>query len=260
MDTLLIVEDEKMIRLGIKVMAYRSGVPIARILDCSDGAQALEILRSEAVDGMITDIHMPRMDGIALARAMQALPRVPVTIVLSGYDSFPYAVEMMRCGIKDYILKPVERGRLTAALRKMDAEVSKARVEQHYPDSRSANTTAASPSAEKMRKAIIFMQENYYRGINMTEVSNYVSMNYTQFSDTFKEITKQNFVTYLQNIRLEQAKRLLRTTDLRVCDIGCKVGYQDEKHFLKVFRAVTGVSPSAFRKGQTVSDNKEDSQ
>ena len=66
MNTVLIVEDEKMIRQGIKIMVQRSGVPVNVIIECSNGQTALEILQNQEVDVMFTDIRMPKMDGIEL--------------------------------------------------------------------------------------------------------------------------------------------------------------------------------------------------
>ena len=88
MNTLLIVEDEKMIRQGIKAMALRSQVPIDMIMECKNGIEALEILQNQEVDVVITDIRMPKMDGITLVREMQKCDHVPMIIVISGYDDF----------------------------------------------------------------------------------------------------------------------------------------------------------------------------
>lgn len=63
MNTLLIVEDEKLIRQGIKIMIQRSGVPVQNIIECNNGQTALEILQSQPVDVMFTDIRMPKMKG-----------------------------------------------------------------------------------------------------------------------------------------------------------------------------------------------------
>ena len=58
---------------------------------------------------MFTDIRMPKMDGLTLVNKMEELSQKPVVIVLSGYDEFSYAVEMMKHGVRDYILKPIKR-------------------------------------------------------------------------------------------------------------------------------------------------------
>ena len=116
MKTVLIVEDEKMIRQGIKTMIMRSGVPIETIMECNNGETALEILKEQEIDVMFTDIRMPKMDGIELVQKMQSLEHIPLTVAISGYDDFAYAVEMLRNGVREYILKPIEREKITEIL------------------------------------------------------------------------------------------------------------------------------------------------
>ncbi len=125
MHTLLIVEDEKMIRQGIKTMVQRSKVPVDNILECNNGEMALEILKMQHVDVMFTDIRMLKMDGITLVKAMQDLPHVPLTVAISGYDDFSYAVELMRMGVREYILKPLDREKIKEVLEKLNAEILK---------------------------------------------------------------------------------------------------------------------------------------
>ena len=62
MRTLLLVEDEKLIRQGIKSIIERSGVEIDEIIECNNGEAALEILKNKEIDIMFTDIRMPKMD------------------------------------------------------------------------------------------------------------------------------------------------------------------------------------------------------
>ena len=95
-----------------------------------------------------------------------------------------------------------------------------------------------------------YIHENYYKDLNMAQVSNYVSMNYSLFSLAFKEYTGVNFVNYLKNMRIREAKRLLVETDLKITDISHKVGYENDKHFMKIFKNICGVSPSDYRKNQ----------
>jgi len=123
MKTVLIVEDEKMIRQGIKSMVQRSGVPVEVIMECNNGEMALEILKEQKVDVMFTDIRMPKMSGIELVKAMQECEHIPLTVAVSGYDDFSYAVEMMRQGVHEYILKPVDRDKIKEILEKFNAEI-----------------------------------------------------------------------------------------------------------------------------------------
>ena len=92
----------------------------------------------------------------------------------------------------------------------------------------------------------------------MAVVSNEVSMNYSLFSVLFKQYVGTNFVSYLQSIRLEEARRLLRETDLRINEIGRKVGFADDKNFLKVFKAAQGVTPNEYRRACQYAENNSE--
>jgi YesN/AraC family two-component response regulator len=129
MKKLLIVEDEKMIRQGIKSIAMRAPVSIEQIIECKNGEEAFEVVKNEVIDVMITDIRMPGKDGITLVKEIQALPHVPKTVVISGYDDFNYAVELLRCGAKDYLLKPIEREKIFDVLTKLEKELCEEKEE-----------------------------------------------------------------------------------------------------------------------------------
>ena len=81
----------------------------------------------QRVDVMFTDIRMPKMDGLTLVNKMEELSQKPVVIVLSGYDEFSYAVEMMKHGVRDYILKPIKRETIEQLLENLERELSETR-------------------------------------------------------------------------------------------------------------------------------------
>ena len=97
MKTVLIVEDEKLIRQGLRKMIQRSGVPVEVIMECNNGETALEILKEQSIDVMFTDIRMPKMDGIELVERMQECEHIPLTVAISGYDDFNYAT--IKCSL-----------------------------------------------------------------------------------------------------------------------------------------------------------------
>ncbi len=101
---------------------------------------------------------------------------------------------------------------------------------------------------QKIQQAVEYIEKNYASDLNMAVVSNYISMNYSLFSYSFKQYTGSNFVNYLKDIRMKEAKRLLKETDMRIVEISQAVGYENEKHFMKLFKAACGVSPSEYRK------------
>jgi len=106
---LLIADDEKTIRAGlIKIIKDHYTLPL-EILEAKNGEEAWKVLQEEHPDILITDIRMPKLDGIELMRLVSTLEERPVMIVLSGYDEFAYARESIRHGVQSYILKPVDK-------------------------------------------------------------------------------------------------------------------------------------------------------
>ena len=477
MKTLLLVEDEKLIRQGMRSMIERSGVDIEEIIECNNGEKALEVLKEQPVDVMFTDIRMPKMDGITLVGEVQKLDEKPLIAAISGFDDFEYAVEMLRNGVKEYILKPVDRNKIQEVLEKFDNIINERENQQiknkknayrqlqymlfydnvtdieieniclivnryiplnnfvvicfgkkdedidltvtnkyyyvqgqehmdviicnpHYKEEilnklekhnigisnvyynfmdvkqafceaaemrrtafetctpivdattytamekeygygvklmmQTANLICSNKLNEaleqleifvegvknrkypinefqeqmkliilttmkvyekslknkehevfelldifsyqnideymdvvrgwikgfdelvsdnideqktglKMQKAIEYIKENYATDLNMAVVSNYISMNYSLFSFNFKQYTGTNFVNYLKNFRVGQAKKLLTETDMKVNEISRAVGYEHEKHFMKTFKSITGLTPSQYR-------------
>lgn len=99
----------------------------------------------------------------------------------------------------------------------------------------------------EMKKAVEYIQANYNRDLNMAIVSNHVSLNYSYFSQVFKEYTGQSFVNYLKKVRIEKAKELLEQTEDKVYEIGEKVGFENAKQFIRVFKELEGISALEFR-------------
>lgn len=96
-------------------------------------------------------------------------------------------------------------------------------------------------------RAISYIQDHYHEDLNMAMVSNHVSLNYSYFSQVFKDYTGETFVSYLRKLRLQKAKELLMTSDMKVYEISSSVGFENVKHFTRVFKEVEGVSPLEYR-------------
>ncbi len=484
MNKILVVEDEKLIRQGIVSMIRRSGIPVAEIGEAANGEAAMELIAGQQFDVVFTDIRMPKMDGLTLVKELRKLAAPPVMIAVSGYDEFNYAVEMLRAGAREYILKPIERDVLVRLLGRLEEEISQknateqghisigyqqlkywmlndlmtaaetdilvsqygewffaaeyvvcctnntkgiaasgehhiylsdvgahelyiieandepdvweqllqgryvgisprhcglrelktafqeaadARQEAFWRDKRviiykpsegtgeadipdkdihltvqqmgSSQEKAARryiseifyqgrrgsyPAAvmeksirlllqllqemygtvlemqpdtadlfgplyvhdcaekleqslnqwldrlseklwrdyddyrnkQKIKQAVLYIHENYNTDLNMAVVSNAISMNYSLFSHTFKLYTGSKFVDYIKELRIKEARILLETTDLKIHEISQKIGYENEKHFMKTFKIVCGVSPTEYRKNMLHKTNK----
>lgn len=129
MYSVFLVEDEIVIRDGLKTSFPWSQYGFTYVGDAADGEMALPLIRQTKPDVLITDIRMPFMDGIALSKLVKKeLPGTRI-IIISGYDDFAYAQEAISIGVDKYILKPVTRDKLAEVMsdarKRLDAEQQK---------------------------------------------------------------------------------------------------------------------------------------
>lgn len=107
MYTLLIADDEPLIRNGVKKIIDWESLGFSKIFLAEDGQEALDIIRENHVDLVLTDIVMPFMDGLELSEILaKEFPQIHV-VILTGHEEFEYAQKSVSLGVKNYILKPI---------------------------------------------------------------------------------------------------------------------------------------------------------
>lgn len=126
MKKLLVVDDENIIREGLKTMIQGSVPGIDEILEAKNGDEALEIITREQIDILMADLHMPGMSGMELIRQVRARDKRMAIIVLSGYSEFAYAQGAIQYKVLHYLLKPVKRAELFDVLQSAVSELDEA--------------------------------------------------------------------------------------------------------------------------------------
>lgn len=250
MRKILLVEDEKIIRYGIYVMIENSGIPYREITECRNGREAVACLEKDRYDLVLTDIKMPIMNGLELSKWIHEtmdFNHMPLIVAISGYAEFEYVKKMMKFQAIDYLLKPVDREELSKVLWHAEELLRTKGIEENEEEMSDSRAAMTYISRNKMQQAVDYIRKNYMKSLDMAEVSNHVSMNYSMFSSTFKEYTGGNFSTYLKKLRIEKSKKLLMNTDMCINEISQKVGLEDARHFTKIFKEETGLSPTLFR-------------
>ncbi|MEC0228673.1 response regulator transcription factor [Paenibacillus alba] len=105
----LIVDDEPVIRRGLMKMAELYAPAFSKIQTAENGEAALERIRASEPDLVLTDVRMPKMDGLELCRIIyEEFPHIK-TVVISGYSDFEYAQKSVNYGVRHYLLKPVTK-------------------------------------------------------------------------------------------------------------------------------------------------------
>lgn len=116
---LLIVDDEELIRQGLRARLAYLEIETDEIFEASNGKEALEIVKNNSVDVVITDIRMPDMDGLTMIQEIQKIQEHIQFMVLSGYAEFSYAETAINLGVKAYLLKPVSNEELKKSFQKI---------------------------------------------------------------------------------------------------------------------------------------------
>ena len=109
----LMVDDEEIVRRGFRRKIDWDSLEFEFLEPCENGEQAIEAIETLHPDVVMTDIYMPRVDGLAVAEhAAQHHPDI-VIVILSGYDEFEYAQKAIKSKVFEYVLKPVTSRDLT---------------------------------------------------------------------------------------------------------------------------------------------------
>lgn len=132
MYSLLLVDDEPLIRRGIARIVDWASLGIDQIFEAGDGEEALEIVRSRPVNLVLTDIVMPFMDGIELAGILHRdYPEISV-VIATGHEDFEYARQSIDLGVCSYILKPIGAKNLYAKMSEIIAGIRKEDENRRY--------------------------------------------------------------------------------------------------------------------------------
>ena len=110
-----------------------------------------------------------------------------------------------------------------------------------------------------MKKALKYVNAHYTEEITLDDVASSVFLSPTYFSKLFSEEMGCRFTAYLNKVRIDKSKLLLKSTNIALVDIAGLVGYEDQSYFTKVFKRVSGVSPGKYREsgGRTISPSQE---
>lgn len=154
---MLIVDDEPLTRRYFLDYVERLDAEWTCAGEAADGEEALALLDAGgAYDLVVTDIRMPGMSGLELARRLHARPGAPHVVVLSGHDEFTLAKEAMEYGVHAYLLKPVVKEEVVDMLRKLAARLSAERMEEAaYRSLLSLSSEAKAQVARNVLRAII---------------------------------------------------------------------------------------------------------
>ena len=236
--SVLLVDDEIMIREGFKRLFDWEAHDCLIVGEAADGMEALAQIDNLQPDIVIMDINIPIMNGLKVIQLSRIKHPNTAFVIVSGYDDFSYCREALRLQITDYILKPVDYEEFGACIDHLKIAIfENQKMEQ------------ADEEGEHTIVGIVrYMQEHLNEEISLNILAEEFHLSAQYISQLFKNEIGVNFLSYLTNIRIEQAKKLLLSTDYAVAEISERVGYSDYRVFTKAFKKAEGVTPSQYRR------------
>ncbi|ULO05910.1 response regulator [Paenibacillus sp. 19GGS1-52] len=153
---ILIIDDEEPLREAINILGDWKGLGVDQVLEATDGNVGLSMLRQHKIDIALVDMKMPELNGSELLQIIELEFPNLLTIVVSGYNDFEYTRQAIRSKVVDYLLKPVNRVDLNAALRKgIDMLEAKREKESEFINKNITLNMSIPKLKEKMYLSII---------------------------------------------------------------------------------------------------------
>lgn len=249
--TVLVVEDNQELRQFL-VSGLSS---VFNVIEAENGQVALDILKEEEADLIVTDVMMPVMDGVKLCKLVKQnihTCHIPV-YMLSAKSDVKYQLEGLQVGADDYIAKPFSMKVLRTKI--MNVLRTRYRVFERYSHTMEVEPekiTNNSFDEEMIRNAIAVVEKNMDNVEFSTEqFAREMNMSRSNLHLKLKAITGKSAIDFIHKIRFNRACQLLKEGKYTVAEVSFMVGYNSPSYFAARFKKFVGCLPTEYgRKGK----------
>ena len=247
--TAIVVEEEPELReLFVSALSSK----FKRVLEASNGKDALTFIKNSNPDIIITEARLPQMTGLELCRIIKKTKEyshIPVIMLTTRLEEMSIA-NGNNYGADNYLTKPFDIGvlekRCVSVLKSFD------RVRQWYrsqasdilpTDKRHSNDA----EAFVLKVKDIIAQNIHTAGFGVDDVVEKMLVSRSTLYSRFKELTGQSLGNYINDYKVNRAKEMLATTNMTMVEISDALGFTTQRYFSTFFKDKTGVTPTAFR-------------
>lgn len=247
----IMVADDEQLERSVLTAILKKNVRVKGIIEAKNGKEALELNRELNPDIIIMDIKMPGINGIkALELIKNENPNKEI-IMLTAYDDFEFIHKVLVLGGSDYIIKPIKPDKIMGIIDNIIDKVEnksielgdKKHIHEKYSDS---SLTNEEKIVDKVSK---YIDDNMDKMLKLEELASICNLSPGYFSRVFKKETGKTVITYINEKKVERAKKLLKESKEPIINISLDLGFDDCGYFIRVFKKITGLTPKAFREG-----------
>lgn len=257
---LLIADDEPFMRRGIRNLIDLSNLGVEEIFEAETGEEVLQIFEEIRPEIVLLDINMPKIDGLTAAKKIKQIAPNTKIAIITGYNYFDYAQTAIKIGVEDYILKPISKSDVSEIIAKLVylLQVDKKNLETERLLQRILEREEVDESRDNYRELIQNMMESSYSDsqFSLVVLSEKLDLSQGYLSVMFKRVFGIPFQDYLLQKRMEKAKILLLTTELKNYEIAEQIGFEDVNYFGMKFKKYYGVTPKQYKEQVIQNENK----
>ena len=244
--TLLIVDDNMEIRdfLIDNLKGYYA------ILEAEDGEQAWAIAVKSLPDLIISDVVMPKLDGIALTNRLKNDERtshIPV-ILLTARNQLANQLEGLETEADSFLTKPFNINILELKIRNILRSYNKLKSKySRIVTLEPVNTEITGPEEKFLQRLMVVMERHISdTEFNVSKLVDEIGMSRPVLFRKLKALTDMSIIDLIRTTRLKKAASLLKQRKMTISEVSCAVGFTDSKYFSKSFRQQYGKTPSEY--------------
>ncbi|MGY3052399.1 signal transduction histidine kinase/DNA-binding response OmpR family regulator/ligand-binding sensor domain-containing protein [Pedobacter sp. UYEF25] len=243
---ILLVDDNKELR-NFLAQVFETHY---NILEAEDGLAAIEIATETVPDLIISDVMMPKMDGVELCKIMKdkfETSHVPF-IILSAKDALDAKIEGIESGADYYFAKPLSTELLLLTVRNIFEQREK--IKNHYSNNYLAEATELVQSEKDkafLNRLVLLIEENIQEpGLDVDYLCNHLFISRTKLYQKIKSISDQSVGEFIRTIRLKKAIQIMTHEDVTMNEVADRIGLQSSSNFSRTFKREYGKSPLQF--------------
>ena len=247
--TILLAEDNKDVALFTRSIFTAEGY---HLIYCHNGEEALKMANEHLPDIVITDVLMPRMNGLELCKAIKQSPllsHIPVVIISAKSEMKDY-IEGLRYGADAYIRKPFQAEELQVRVENLLMQRKLLKDKYHR------TVVKEEKSEENDNLDVGFLRhvtDIIYREMKNPDFSSTVlaqelAISVSQLNKKLNAATGYPASTYILQVKLNYAKKILASQNKTIGEVATECGIYDVNYFSRVFKKQTGVTPTQFKR------------
>lgn len=183
---------------------------------------------------VLTDICMPGIDGFGLIERCRAEGADCRFAMLTGHEDISYAQRAIRADVDDYFMKALNPEEMHRYLARLARELK-------------PEADAPEVSSRAFQNALSYIRLHASERLLLEDVAEASGFGKTYICALFKKHLGTTFTQYLTGVRLENAKELIRNTDMKLDDVARRCGVGEPSYFYRLFKKATGLTPAAYR-------------